>query len=123
MATHSSVSQLKRKRSKTSNRFYYFHSAYYVVQLTFLGMCWCVEEREGPLAAGRGLALGASPPGQVGLHVGGTACRTRHVPEYLHKQDGQSSVSTIKETILNNACSTAVKQFMVCGAISLSYHI
>lgn len=62
------------------------------IQLTFLGMCWCVEECERPLAAGRGFALGAFPPGQVELHVGRAACRTRNVPEYLQKEGRQESV-------------------------------
>lgn len=58
-----------------------------MVQLTFLGMCWCVEECERPLAAGRCFGLSASPPRQVELHVGRPARRTRHVPEYLHEKD------------------------------------
>lgn len=55
--------------------------------LTFLGMCWCVEECERPLAARRRFDLSASPPRQVELHVGRPARRTRHVPEYLHEND------------------------------------
>lgn len=57
-----------------------------MVQLTFVGMCWRVEEREGPLAAGRRFALGARPPGLVKLRVGRAGGRPRNVPEYLHNQ-------------------------------------
>lgn len=55
----------------------------WLVQLAFLGMCWRVEKREGPFAAGRRLAVGASPPGLVGLQAGGAARRRRHVPKNL----------------------------------------
>ena len=37
------------------------------MRLTFHRVCGCVEEREGPLAAGRGLVLRAPPAGQLEL--------------------------------------------------------
>lgn len=57
-------------------------------------MCRCVEEREGPLAAGRSFAFSASPPGRVELRIcgtgGGSGGGARNVPEYLQRQDSKT---------------------------------
>ena len=59
------------------------------MRLTFHRVCGCVEEREGPLAAGRGLVLRAPPAGQLELGVDQPTHTSRDLSEYLHTHKHQ----------------------------------
>ena len=62
------------------------------VRLTFHRVCGSVEEREGALAAGRGLVLRTPPAGQVELGVHRPTHTSRDLPEYLHTHTHQPKV-------------------------------